>query len=183
MTQADRRATAGKYVALYAGLKQRRPDVAIGWYMDPGRRDFWRAIAGRYSEQYKAWQSENTDLAQIMAPVTDVYLPSVYFFYTRDTYPANVDYAGMYVSENINEARRVRDAYGKPSSPIYPYVWYRRHDDSRDLDPDAWETIRQTCLAEADGFVAWGGWGKPWDENAPWWVTLKAQLMDKRRTG
>lgn len=23
----------------------------------------------------------------------------------------------------------------------------------------------------------------PWDENAPWWVTIKARLTDKRRTG
>lgn len=65
-----------------------------------------------------------------------------------------------------------------------------RHDDSRDLDADVWETIVRTVLEEADGLVLWGGWKVtapagplPWDENALWWVTIKARLTDKRRTG
>ena len=75
-----------------------------------------------------------------------------------------------------------------PDSRI-PYIWYRKHDDSRDLDADVWETIVRTVLEEADGLVLWGGFKTtaptgplPWDENAPWWVTIKARLTDKRRT-
>jgi len=48
----------------------------------------------------------------------------------------------------------------------------------------------RTVLDEADGLVLWGGFktiapAGPllWDENAPWWVTIKARLTDKRRTG
>jgi len=48
----------------------------------------------------------------------------------------------------------------------------------------------RTVLDEADGLVLWGGFKTtapagplPWDENAPWWVTIKARLTDKRRTG
>ena len=51
------------------------------------------------------------------------------------------------------------------------------------------DTVR-TVLDEADGLVLWGGFktiapAGPllWDENAPWWVTIKARLTDKRRTG
>jgi len=48
----------------------------------------------------------------------------------------------------------------------------------------------RTVLEHADGLVLWGGLKTdapagplPWDENAPWWVTIKARLTDKRRTG
>lgn len=51
-------------------------------------------------------------------------------------------------------------------------------------------TLVRTVLEEADGLVLWGGFKTtapagplPWDENAPWWVTIKARLTDKRRTG
>ena len=52
-----------------------------------------------------------------------------------------------------------------------------------DLDADVWETTLRISLDEADGLVLWGGWQVPWDENAPWWVTLRARPTDKRRTG
>lgn len=190
-TQAERRATAGKYVVLYQQIKQRRPDLRIGWYKDPIRRDFWRAITGRDSQGYKAWQSENNDLAAIMAPFTDVFCPSLYFFHSRDTNDDATNFLGVYLEENLREARRIRRQYGRLESPIYPYIWYRKHDDTRDLDGDVWETVVRTVLEHADGLVLWGGWKPPsqpsgplpWDENAPWWVTIKARLTDKRRTG
>lgn len=43
--------------------------------------------------------------------------------------------------------------------------------------------VLRVTLDEADGMVLWGGYQTPWDENAPWWVTIKARLTDKRRTG
>jgi hypothetical protein len=189
-TQADRQATAAKYVTLYQEIKARKPGWRIGWYGDPIRRDFWNSIKDRGTNEYKTWQGMNTDLGAVMAPYTDVFMPSLYFFYTRDTASSTCDYVGQYIHENIREAKRIRRMYGKLESPIYPYIWYRKHDDSRDLDADVWETIVRTVLEEADGLVLWGGWKVtaptgplPWDENAPWWVTIKARLMDKRRTG
>ena len=55
-------------------------------------------------------------------------------------------------------------------------------DGSKDLDADVWETIVRVTLDEADGLVLWGGWKQEWNESAPWWVTIKARLTDKRRT-
>jgi hypothetical protein len=181
-TTAERRATAGKYLYLYAGIKSRRPDLRIGWYMDPIRRDYWRSTKRQGQVNFDAWKAENDDMAAIMAPVTDVYMPSLYFFYTRDTASGDCDYAGMYLEANIAEAKRARDTYGRPGCPIYPYVWFRKHLNTRDLDQDIWELTLRTVMEQADGLVAWGGWQQLWDENALWWQALKARLTDKRRT-
>ncbi len=189
-TQTERQATAGKYVILYNEIKARRPGWKIGWYADPVRRNFWSSIKDQGSVEFKAWRSEINDLAAIMAPFTDVYLPSLYFHYTRDAAPQNLDWVTTYLITHINEAKRVRRVYGRMESPIYPYIWWRRADDVKDLDADVWETIVRTVLEHADGLVLWGGFKTtapagplPWDENAPWWVTIKARLTDKRRTG
>ena len=189
-TQTERQATAAKYVTLYQELKVRQPGWRIGWYGDPIRRDFWNAIKGPGAVEYKGWQAKNNDLGAIMAPFTDVFMPTLYVFYTRDTSPDAIGLITTYLIENINEAKRIRRIYGRLESPIYPYIWYRKHGDTRDLDADVWETIVRTVLEEADGLVLWGGFKTtapagplPWDENAPWWVTIKARLTDKRRLG
>ena len=181
-TQAERQATAAKYVTVYQEIKARKPGWKLAWYGDPLRRDYWRARTGQGTSEYKAWQSENNDLGAIMAPFTDVYCPSLYFFYTRDTSAENVAHLSNYLIENIREVKRIRRVYGRMESPIYPYIWWRKHDETRDLDADVWETIINTVLQEADGLVLWGGNATPWNENAPWWVTIKARLTDKRRS-
>lgn len=184
-TKTERQETATKYTILYQELKARKPQWRIGWYMDPIRRDYWRACQPIGSAQYLAWQQENSDLGAIMAPCTDVLMPSLYFFYTRDTPmgSGNADALGLYLERNIDEAKRVRRLYGRMDCPIYPYVWWMRHDGTRALDHDVWETIVREVMDQADGMVLWGGWQTPWDEQAPWWVTIKARLKDKRRTG
>lgn len=181
-TQAERQATASKYVTLYQEVKARKPGWRIGWYGDPIRRDFWNAIKDRSTNEYKTWQAQNTDLGAVMAPYTDVYMPSLYFFYARDTASESCDYVGRYIEENLREVKRIRRLYGKLESPIYPYIWWRKHDETRDLDADVWQTILRTVLDQADGCVLWGGWQQAWDEQAPWWVAVKGLLMDKRRT-
>ena len=188
-TPDERQTTAQMYVEVYQQIKLRRPELRIGWYMDPIRRDFWRAKTAIGSPQYLAWQQENNDLGAIMAPYTDVYCPSLYFFYNRDVNPLNMDELGLYVERNIAETKRIRRVYGRMECPIYPYVWQMRHDGTRPLDPDSWEfTLREVLDAPtgADGAILFGGWKptgpSPWDEAAPWWVTVKARLTDKRRT-
>jgi len=182
-TQAERQATAAHYLTLYQEIKSRRPAWRIGWYGDPIRRSFWDSIKDRNTNEYRTWQAQNTDLGAVMAPYTDVYMPSLYFFYTRDTASDTCDYVGRYIEEHIRETTRIRRVYGQLESPIYPYIWWRKHDDTRDLDPDVWETIVRTVLEHADGLVLWGGFQQTWSETAPWWVTIKARLTDKRRTG
>ena len=189
-TQAERQATAAKYVTLYQDIKARKPGWRIGWYTDPIQRRFFDSITDTGSAAYKTWQAGNADLGAIMAPFTDVYFPSLYVHYSRDSGPQNLDWITTYVQAHIREAKRIRRVYGRMESPIYPYIWWRRADDAKDLDADVWETIVRTVLEEADGMVLWGGFKTiapagplPWDENAPWWVTVKARLTDKRRTG
>lgn len=180
-SQADRVATAQKYVTLYNGVKAVRPDLRIGWYMDPIRRDFWRSMYPRDSVQYQEWQAENTDLGRLMGPITDVYCPSLYFFYVRSLTPLNIPHLTTYLEENIREAQRIRWEYGKQSSPIYPYVWWMRHTGDVLLDADVWETIVRVTLEKADGMVLWGGWQEQWNEYASWWITVKARLTCKTR--
>lgn len=188
-TQAERQATAAKYVTLYQMIKAQRPGWKIGWYCDPLRRDFWASAKDCGSSEYKTWQAMNTDLGAVMAPYTDIFMPSLYFFYTRDTASSTVDQAGVYIEAHLREVKRLRRLYGKLESPIYPYIWYRKHDDSRDLDADVWAKIFRDVLEQADGCVLWGGFKTtvptgaiPWDENAAWWQPVKGFLTDKRRT-
>lgn len=187
-TQAERQATANKYVEVYTKIKQRRPDLRIGWYMDPIRRDYWNATKPVSHVDYLGWQTRNNELSAIMAPYTDVFMPSLYFFYTRDTTSGdqNCNAAGLYLEANLAETRRIRRVYGKHEAPIYPYVWWRKHDNTRDLDADIWELILREVLdapTGADGIILWGGWLETWNETAPWWVAVKSRLLDKRRLG
>ena len=93
---------------------------------------------------------------------------------------------GLYVQAQLDEAARVKRLYGRPDALILPFIWYMRHDQSSPLDIEYWEMVLRICLDEDhgnDGAILWAAWGVPWDENAPWWVTIKARLTDKRRTG
>ena len=117
-----------------------------------------------------------------MAPYTDIYFPSLYFMFGRSDSAHLVPYLSTYLEENLTEAKRVRRIYGRMESPIYPYISPQRQDVAMDLDADVWGTIVNTVMDQADGCVLWSG-PLPWDENAPWWVTIKARLTDKRRTG
>ncbi len=128
-TQAERQATAAKYVTLYQDIKARKPGWRIGWYTDPIQRRFFDSITDTGSAAYKTWQAGNTDLGAIMAPFTDVYFPSLYVHYSRDSGPQNLDWITTYVQAHIREAKRIRRVYGRMESPIYPYIWWRRADD------------------------------------------------------
>jgi hypothetical protein len=89
-----------------------------------------------------------------------------------------------YLEANLAETKRIRRVYGKYESPIYPYLWWRKHDNSRDLDADIWELTLREVLDKstgADGAILWGGWQVTWDETAPWWLAVKSRLLDKRR--
>jgi hypothetical protein len=186
-TQANRQTTANKYIELYTKMKQRRPDLRIGWYMDPIRRDFWNATKLISHADYIAWQGKNNDLGAIMAPYTDVFMPSLYFFYTRNiaTEAGNINAVGMYVERNITETQRIRRVYGRLDSPIYPYLWWMKHNGSQELDIDVWELILRETLdtpTSADGAIIWGGWSLQWNESSLHWQSVKSRLTDKRRT-
>ena len=124
-TQADRQATAAKYVQVYQEIKARKPGWRIGWYADPVRKEFYKAVAGPGHPDYKTWQAWNTDLAQVMAPYTDVYFPKSLFHVHagRRSTPRSIHL--VYLEEQLSEVKRVRRMYGRLESPIYPTCVHR----------------------------------------------------------
>ncbi|MHB1098099.1 MAG: hypothetical protein ACYCZR_00965 [Burkholderiales bacterium] len=180
-TQANRLATAQKFVTVYQEMKRRRPDLQIGFYAYTPNRDFFRATeitAGKSD-----WQAENDDMAALYGAV-DFFAPSLYFFYTRSQgggSATNVESAHEYFVENLVELKRCRAAYGH-NQPIYPYVWFRRHDGAVDLDLDVWEDMAQTAHLEADGMILWGGFGQTWSDFSHWWINFNAAFPFGDRT-
>lgn len=162
--------TADKMRTVLLWAKNEAPGVSFGYYGSVPARDYWRAIKGPLSAEYKAWQLNN-DYLEAMSNEVDAAYPSLYTFYT--------DQKGWvaYAIANINEARR--KAIGKP---VYVYLWPQYHDSNVTLagtflPVDYWELELNTAYEHADGIVIWGGWGiggpMPWDENAPWWQATK----------
>lgn len=170
-TQAERLATAAKFVTMYQELKTRLPGFQIGFYSYTTKRDWFRAIQGEEDADYQEWQAENNDMAAVTA-VVDFFAPSIYMFYTRAVDGAEVvANAPAYFLANVNEAKRVRTAYGR-NQPIFPYVLHQRTDLTADIDVDVYVEMVRTAYLEADGAILWGGWdgaAMPWAENATWW--------------
>jgi Hyaluronidase len=152
-------------IAFYGDLLRRvhqvRPQLRVGYYGLPPKRDYWRALRPADDPQYLVWQAENNGLKPI-AEQADVLFPSLYAFY-----PDEVGWF-RYATANIAEARR----YNKT---LYPFLWPYYHDSSalkgQTLPPDYWRLQLETLKALAvDGIVIWGGYKLPWDEHAPWWL-------------
>jgi hypothetical protein len=180
-TQAQRLATAQKIVTMYNALKARLPTVTIGFYggqFTPVRdvSGSCRCLLAHDDANYLAWQAENTDFAAVYA-VVDMIMPTLYWFETRATDGgASVTYAKYhtFATENLAEARRMRATYGH-GQPIITWVWFRRHDDAADLDPEVWEDIIRVAMQQGDGMVVFT-LSKAWSETYSWWVTMKIQL-------
>lgn len=169
-TSQERQTNASRFVTIYQELKQRRPDLKIGFYGYTPVRDFFRATKAPEHADYLAWQAENNDFTA-MYSVVDFFAPTIYFFYTRsqgNPNALNVPYAHDYFVSNINECKRLRASHGH-GQPIYPYVWARRYDGAAYLDLDVWEDMCRTAYTEADGMILWGGYQEAWDASATWW--------------
>jgi hypothetical protein len=151
----------------------------IGFYGIPPIRDYWRAVKGPDSPEYRAWQAQN-DLWTPLARESDAIFPSLYTFYD--------DMAGWetYAIANLREARRVSG--GKP---VYAFLCPTYHDSNRKLAgqflPFAmWKRQLEIVTSHADGAVIWGGWqAKPpgpawWDERAEWWQATKEFVSAQR---
>jgi hypothetical protein len=171
-----------------AANRQRYIDV-IHWMRDAGFaaplsfysslpvRDYWRAVKGPGSPEYRAWQADNDALRPIATLVSALY-PSLYTLY--DDPQGWVKYA----LANIAEARRI--AGGRA---VYPFIWPQYHNSNARLayqyiDGNFWSLQLRTLYAHADGLVLWGGWDfankrqGAWDENADWWGATKAFLAN-----
>jgi hypothetical protein len=151
-----------------------------GYYsMIPGR-DYWRAVKGPGSPEYRAWQRENDRLAPLERRM-DIIFPSLYAFYD--------DPAGWvtYATAQICEARRLS------SKPVYVFLWFEFHPGSMaagQFIPAAfWRLQLETVRRLADGVVIWGGYDavgrrlRNWDPEAPWWRETERFMgaLERRR--
>lgn len=194
-TKAERLATAEKFATVYTELKTRRPDLKFGFYGYAAKRDLSRSVVATNHVDYLAWQAENDDMAA-MAAVVDMFLPSIYYFYTIATDGESaIAPAALYYQRNIEETRRLVMTYGDPDRPIYPYIWWRRHDNTGVLDTTTWEAMIDAAFAYADGCILWGGWEylnpptntiagfADWNAADPWWATFRSKLPKRVSAG
>jgi len=157
-----------KYMTVLTWFRNAAPGLSVGYYGAPPTRDYWRAVKGPASPEYKTWMSENDKLHPLADAVVVLY-PSLYTFY-----PDREGWS-KYAIAQITEARRY--AGGKP---VFVFLWPQYHESNVQLTgtylpPDYWLRELQTAKEYADGVVIWGGWdlktnkAYKWDEDAQWW--------------
>ena len=155
-----------KYRTLASLFKQNSNNITLGFYGLVPIRDYWRAILGEDTNEYKQWITENRSIEGIGESV-DVLFPSLY------TFSNNQEEWEQYAIENIRVAKK----YGKP---VYVFLWPMYHDSTslkgQYIPGDFWRFQLETCKKYADGIVIWGGSREKWDENASWWSETKIFL-------
>ena len=169
-TQAQRLATASNFATLYRGLKSRRPDLKFAFYAFGIKHHSTYPAFSPSSPDYQAWQRMSDDYAEMLA-VVDALCPTLYFWYTEADDGLAFTQArspGLFRGY-LTDARRLLDQYGAPNRPVYPYIWWRKHDASKDLELWIWKDMLAQCKELADGFVLWGGYQQKWDAGA-WWI-------------
>lgn len=188
-TQAQRLATAQKFVTLYNGLKSRRPDLKFGFYSYTTIYDYYRAREASDSTEYRAWKAENDDMAAMAAVVDGFFPPIYYFFNLAGDGPGALTKYQAYMDHVLDETIRVRNAYGDPTRPIYPYIWWRVQDagatldDSTLLDEEVWAYMIEVAMARSTGPILWGGFNETWTDASPWWQTFRARLPKRVKAG
>jgi len=167
-----------KYIHVIDTIKDEAPQLRVGLYVAPPKRDYWRAVKGEGSEKYRAWQRENDQL-KALADKVDILFPNAYTFYDdRDNWV-------KYATAQIAEAHRLA-----PGKPVYLTVWPQYHDSNKDLKghyipADFFRLQLETAYKYADGIVIWGGrdfinGGRlPWREDYPWWQEVQRFLKEK----
>jgi hypothetical protein len=176
-TQAARLQTAANFAALYRALKSRRPDLKFAFYgYGVKHNNIWPSL-GIDSPDYQAWQRMSDDYAEMLA-VVDALCPTLYFWFTEadDGLAFTKARSPGVFRGYLTDARRLLDQYGAPNRPVYPYIWWRKHDASKDLEDWIWRDMLETTLSLADGFVLWGGYQQTWNRGEEW---LKS-LLDAR---
>jgi hypothetical protein len=152
-------ADVAKFIQVAELARKAAPGGQFGFYGVVPLRTYWPIVLNR-ADALQAWHHMN-ELSAPIAAHTDYVLPSLYTFYED---PAGWEKAARAVLE---EAHR----YGKP---VYPFLWFEYHNSSatlagKQVPPEAWRRELEICYQYADGVVLWGGFGKKWDEQAPWW--------------
>ncbi|MGA8728521.1 MAG: hypothetical protein WB608_07200, partial [Terracidiphilus sp.] len=150
-----------KYLITLQSFEQFAPSLKFGYYSVAPEGDYYDAISGPNSPQYKAWQSRNDSVAPIATQAAALF-PSIYTFYP------NQNAWKTYAIAQIAEARRIA-----PGKPVYVFLWpqYDLQGAVGDYLPiDYWAMELETARQYADGIVIWGGYGETWNNDAPWWL-------------
>lgn len=166
-----------KYMYVLDVIRDETPNLKVGFYIGPPKRDYWRAITGIADPKYQEWQQENNAL-QEFADTVDLLFPNAYTFY-EDTNGWE-----LYAKAQIDEAKRLN-----PNKPAYLTLWPEYHDSNATLvgqyvPVDFFRLQLETAKKYADGVVIWGGWGwdtggrKPWSEDLPWWKEVQDFLKN-----
>lgn len=142
------------------------PTAKFGYYGLLPCLDYWSLVKND-PDKIKRWEECNTQLDPLAEHV-DVIFPSLYTFYND---PQGWD---IFAAAQLRAARR----YHKP---VYAFLWPEFHVSNRllkdkNLPGNFWRHELEFCRTRADGVVIWGGYQKPWDENAEWWIETKAFL-------
>jgi len=142
------------------------PGARIGYYDFIPCWNYWGLVKND-AAKIKEWKDCNVRMDKLAQHV-DIVMPSLYTFYND---PQGWD---IYAGALLKAARR----YGKP---VYAFLWPEFHVSNRflkdqNLPGNFWRHELEFCKTRADGIVIWGGYQKPWDEQAPWWSETKAFL-------
>lgn len=183
--QADRLATSAKFATFYSEMKSRRPDLKFGFYAYGIRVHFTNPAYPTDDSRYIAWQRENEDYAEMNA-VVDALFPTLYCWF--DVATDGLSFMQFRFPKLFQayllECRRMLDTYGRKDRPIFPYIWWRKHDDSAELDAWVWEGMLQSCQQYANGCVLWGGYRRVWDDRATWWTMFLSYYWNRmQRSG
>lgn len=184
-TQGERLATASNFATMYRELKSRRPDLKFAFYAFGIKHHSTYPAFSPSSPDYQAWQRMSEDYAEMLA-VVDALCPTLYFWYTEADNGLAFTQArspGLFRGY-LTEARRLLDKYGAKNRPVYPYIWWRKHDASKDLEGWIWDDMLEQTLLLADGFVLWGGYQQAWNSGDAWIQSLqRARYAHRRRQG
>ncbi len=140
------------YERTLANFKLFHPDrkSKVCLYGTTTRREYWKALRGEGSSDYRKWQAVNDGRATLVNHV-DYLMPSCYAL-TND----KKDFETFFVAQ-IKEARRT--GQGKP---VIPFIWKYYHSAAvvdgiarTNIKPDMWRHILDLCHEHADGLFWW----------------------------
>jgi len=164
-------ANVSKYLRALELARMAAPKVKIGYYGLVPERNYWAPVK-KDRNALRDWSETNRALRPV-ADKVDFLFPSLYTFYDD---PAGWE---TYAKEMLQEARKFK-------MPVYAFIWPEFHDSNKELGGHAipakfWAKQLELCRRYADGVVIWGGFQKPWDENAPWWIATKEFMLKQQK--
>jgi hypothetical protein len=97
---------------------------------------------------------------------------------------SGVSIAGDVPISNAKQSFLVFDRLLYRGNPVYAFLWPEFHVSNRFLKgqntpANFWRHELEFCRTRADGIVIWGGYQKPWDDQAAWWLETKAFLTSQ----